>query len=156
MKSATRRRIARAIVAARAEVPIERTLQLAEIVATAARGRAERKHPATRTFQAIRIVINDELGQLRSTLAQSHQRAEAGPGALCVISFHSLEDRIVKAVHARAVVGAGTVSGPAGSCPEAYRPKLKAVGKPIEANGRRDRSQPCAREVHACASRSAL
>lgn len=89
------RRIARAIVRARAEAPIERTAQLAEIVKTAHPSWERHKHPATRSFQAIRIHINGELDALRTVLDQSLELLCEG-GRLCVISFHSLEDRLVK------------------------------------------------------------
>ncbi len=86
------RRVASAILRAR---PIHGTQQLAEIVAQAAGGRRRRIHPATRTFQALRIAVNDELGALRVALPQALELLQAG-GRLAVISFHSLEDRIVK------------------------------------------------------------
>ncbi|TFW10184.1 16S rRNA (cytosine(1402)-N(4))-methyltransferase RsmH [Oxalobacteraceae bacterium OM1] len=87
--------IAKAIVARRAVEPISRTRQLAEIVAHAVKTREKGKDPATRTFQAIRIYINQELEELEVVLAAALQ--ELGPqGRLAVISFHSLEDRIVK------------------------------------------------------------
>lgn len=89
------RRIARAIVRARQEAPIERTAQLAEIVKTAHPSWERHKHPATRTFQAIRIHINGELDALRMVLDQALELLR-GDGRLCVISFHSLEDRLVK------------------------------------------------------------
>lgn len=89
------RRIARAIVRARGEMPVVRTAQLAEIVKTAHPSWERHKHPATRTFQAIRIYINGELDALRSALEQSLELL-CGEGRLCVISFHSLEDRLVK------------------------------------------------------------
>lgn len=90
------RRIARAIVAARRGAPIERTARLAEVVAGAAGGvRPDRIHPATRTFQALRIYVNDELGQLEAGL-RAAERLLAPDGRLAVVSFHSLEDRIVK------------------------------------------------------------
>lgn len=89
------RRIARAIVSARAERPIETTRQLAEIVAQANPAWEKHKHPATRTFQAIRIYINHELEDIGSCLQQTIRVLAAG-GRLVVISFHSLEDRIVK------------------------------------------------------------
>ncbi len=91
------RRIARAIVAARERAPIVRTGQLAEIVLRATPGPARRQriHPATRTFQAIRIQINDELGELVRGLEAAERRLAPG-GRIAVISFHSLEDRIVK------------------------------------------------------------
>ena len=89
------RRIARAIVAARAEAPIATTTALAAIVASAVPTREPGKHPATRTFQAIRMHINRELEELAAVLPQAV--AVLGPGGrLVVISFHSLEDRLVK------------------------------------------------------------
>ena len=87
------RRIARAIVATR---PIHTTAQLAEVISKAVGGRrGARKHPATRSFQALRIYVNDELGALESVLPQALDLLHPG-GILAVISFHSLEDRIVK------------------------------------------------------------
>ncbi len=87
-------RIARAIVQAREKSPLTDTLQLAEVVAKANPSR-EKKHPATRTFQAIRIFINGELRQLEKCLQDSLHVLRVG-GRILVISFHSLEDRIVK------------------------------------------------------------
>jgi len=89
------KRIARAIVAARQIAPIVSTLQLAHIVSKANPAWEKHKHPATRAFQAIRIVINHELDDLASALAQTLTVLAPG-GRLVVISFHSLEDRIVK------------------------------------------------------------
>ncbi len=89
------KRIARAIVSARQETPITRTAQLAGIIADAHPAWPKNIHPATRSFQAIRIHINDELGQLQSVLQQALDVLAIG-GRLAVISFHSLEDRIVK------------------------------------------------------------
>lgn len=92
------RRIAQAIVGERQRAPIRRTAQLAQLVQSVLGrplGRAGRIHPATRTFMAIRIHINDELEQLRALLAAAARLLAAG-GRLVVISFHSLEDRLVK------------------------------------------------------------
>ena len=91
------RRIASAIVRRRAETPFTRTLDLAEVVERALGGRKGAKvHPATRTFQALRIAVNEELAELESGLAAA-ERILAEGGVLAVVTFHSLEDRIVKA-----------------------------------------------------------
>jgi len=87
-------RIARAIVAAREKAPITTTRRLAEVIEKAVPRRG-RLHPATRTFQALRIAVNDELGELEKGLASAFELL-AEEGRLLVISFHSLEDRIVK------------------------------------------------------------
>ncbi len=89
------RRIARRIVESRSETPLIRTAQLADLIASVPGPRSHKIHPATRSFQAIRIHINGELDALRSTLAASIDLLAPG-GRLAVISFHSLEDRIVK------------------------------------------------------------
>jgi 16S rRNA (cytosine1402-N4)-methyltransferase len=89
------RRIARAIVEKRAQSPIKTTRQLTELIEDAVPVREKHKHPATRTFQAIRIEINRELDELKAVLQQSARVLRQG-GRLVVISFHSLEDRIVK------------------------------------------------------------
>jgi len=89
------RRIAHRIIRDRAQQPIESTCQLAEIIAAAVPRREPGKHPATRSFQAIRIHVNRELEELSTGLQQA-ERLLAPGGRLAVISFHSLEDRIVK------------------------------------------------------------
>lgn len=91
------RRIAGFIVAARAKKPLERTAELAEIVTAAipARFRREGGHPARRTFQALRLAVNDELGALESVLPELPPLLKPG-GRVAIISFHSLEDRLVK------------------------------------------------------------
>lgn len=90
------RRIARAIVAARADAPIETTLQLAAIIARCLpRRRAGQSHPATRSFQALRIAVNAEFEALVQGL-EAAERALAPGGRLAVVTFHSLEDRVVK------------------------------------------------------------
>lgn len=89
------RPIARAIDRVRVDRPIRSTGELAAIVARAAPSKPGRIHPATRVFQAIRIVVNDEMGELRRGLIASEQMLRPG-GRLAVVSFHSLEDRMVK------------------------------------------------------------
>jgi len=89
------RAIARAIVAARAEAPITTTTALADIVARVVRGKPGDIHPATRTFQALRIFVNEELHELAEGLAAAERILKPG-GRLVVVSFHSLEDRMVK------------------------------------------------------------
>jgi 16S rRNA (cytosine1402-N4)-methyltransferase len=89
------RAVARAVVAARGDAPITTTRALADIVARVVHGRPGDIHPATRTFQALRLYVNDELGQLVQGLAAAERVLRPG-GRLVVVSFHSLEDRIVK------------------------------------------------------------
>jgi 16S rRNA (cytosine1402-N4)-methyltransferase len=89
------RAIARAIVNARIIAPVATTHELAQIVATIVRPRAGDIHPATRTFQALRIFLNDELGELVAALQAAERILKPG-GRLVAVSFHSLEDRIVK------------------------------------------------------------
>ena len=101
------RRIARRIVEARALEPITRTVQLAELIARAVPGPRQKIHPATRSFQAIRIFINGELDALNAALEASRTLLAVG-GRMAVISFHSLEDRIVKRFFREAGVRSGT------------------------------------------------
>jgi 16S rRNA (cytosine1402-N4)-methyltransferase len=89
------RAVARAIVAARKEAPIETTRALADIVAKVVRSKPGEIHPATRTFQGLRIFVNAELDELHLALAAAERVLKPG-GRLVVVSFHSLEDRIVK------------------------------------------------------------
>jgi 16S rRNA (cytosine1402-N4)-methyltransferase len=121
------RRIARAIVAARASGAIETTGRLAGVVAAAVPGREPGRHPATRTFQALRIHVNDELGELERALPQAVAALRPG-GRLVVISFHSLEDRIVKRF-----MRSGSREDPAFAglpqLPAAARPRLRLVGR---------------------------
>ena len=120
------RRIAATIVAARAEAPIERTSHLAAIVQRAVRTR-DGKHPATRTFQAIRMFINDELGQLRTALEAAYAVLAPG-GRLAVISFHSLEDRMVKQfIRSKSTVDPVFAGLPV--IPPAARPVMREVGR---------------------------
>ncbi len=101
------RGVARAIVAARKEAPIATTRALADIVARVVRGKPGEIHPATRTFQGLRIFVNEELDELQTALEAAERVLKPG-GRLAVVSFHSLEDRIVKnffAARARTIGG---------------------------------------------------
>jgi 16S rRNA (cytosine1402-N4)-methyltransferase len=116
------RRIAAAIARRRAERPFTRTLELAEFIEKALGGRRGAKvHPATRSFQALRIAVNEELSELEAGLVAAERTLKAG-GRLCVVTFHSLEDRIVKSFLA---VRAGRT--PAGS---RHAPPLAAGAPP--------------------------
>lgn len=137
-------RIARAIVARRQTAPIETTRDLAELIAASVPGREPGRHPATRTFQAIRMHINDELGELRAMLPQA-VRCLGAAGRLVIISFHSLEDRIVKRFmrdEARGDPYPTELPVTAGE----LNPRLRLVGKPVRpgqselASNRRARS----------------
>jgi 16S rRNA (cytosine1402-N4)-methyltransferase len=121
------RQIAAAIVRQRTVEPLTTTRQLAALVAAHAGRPTGRIHPATRAFQAIRIALNDELAALERGLAQSLGSLMAG-GRLVVISFHSLEDRIVKRFMAREARGDEAYAGLPNIPPHA-RPRLKLVGK---------------------------
>ncbi len=139
------RRIARAIVAARSAAPIERTGQLAQLVADAVPTREPGKHPATRTFQAIRMHVNGELGALEAALPQAVRLLAAG-GRLCVISFHSLEDRLVKRFMRREQAGDPVYAGlPA--IPAHARPRLRRVGPAIRAGVAEVERNPRARSA---------
>jgi len=89
------RRLARAIVAARKEAPVATTRALADIISRVVRSKPGEIHPATRTFQALRIFVNEELDELHLALSAAERMLKPG-GRLVVVSFHSLEDRIVK------------------------------------------------------------
>jgi 16S rRNA (cytosine1402-N4)-methyltransferase len=137
--------IARAIAAARADAPVDRTRQLAAIVAQAVRSRPRGdwgQDPATRTFQALRIFVNRELAELALTLPRIVPLLNPG-GRLAVISFHSLEDRIVKRFVAQA-------SQPFGGDPRLARLPIREdalPGAPLVPVGRAIR--PSAREIEA-------
>ena len=128
-------RIARAIVAARDVAPIESTVSLATLIESVVpRGKPKKgpkKHPATKTFQAIRIAINGEIEQLEAALAQSVRVLRRG-GKMCVISFHSLEDRLVKRFIRDNSREPEQYRGMP-SIPEEFRPRLRIVGKAIVA-----------------------
>jgi len=121
------RRVAQAIVARRREHPLASTGELAELVAGAVRSREPGKHPATRTFQALRMFINDELGQLERGLRGAVQVLAPG-GRLAVITFHSLEDRLVKRFMQReSQVDPALARLPV--LPPRARPRLKLIGR---------------------------
>ncbi|HEY1899181.1 MAG TPA: 16S rRNA (cytosine(1402)-N(4))-methyltransferase RsmH [Steroidobacteraceae bacterium] len=121
------RRVAQAIATSRERAPITRTSQLAELVARAVRTREPGKNPATRTFQALRMYINDELGQLQRGLAAAFAVLAPG-GRLAVISFHSLEDRTVKQFMARhSSVDPALARLPV--IPASAQPRMKLIGR---------------------------
>jgi 16S rRNA (cytosine1402-N4)-methyltransferase len=121
--------IARAIVAARSRGALRTTGQLAQVVGQAVRTREPGQDPATRTFQAVRIFINQELEELPLALAQAVAHLAAG-GRLVVISFHSLEDRLVKRFLRSHSQPAPVPRGLAVRESERAPPKLRAMGKP--------------------------
>jgi 16S rRNA (cytosine1402-N4)-methyltransferase len=125
-------RIARAIVAARAEQPLRTTRELADLVRAVVPARGQRKNPATRTFQAIRIFINQELEQLEAALHASLELLCPG-GRLCVISFHSLEDRRVKRFMRDASLEPEQYRG-LPEIPQEYRPRMRRIGKVVTAS----------------------
>ena len=125
------RRIARSIVETRHETPLQTTRQLAGLVAAAVPVREKNKHPATRSFQAIRIFINSELDEIAAVLDQVIE-VLAPQGRLAVISFHSLEDRIVKRFIRDEYRGEqAPLEFPLAGMD--YVPRLKPVGKAIRA-----------------------
>jgi 16S rRNA (cytosine1402-N4)-methyltransferase len=138
------RRIARTIVARRGEQPITRTAQLADLIASAVPRGDSKIHPATRSFQAIRIFINRELADLELGLDAAYARLKAG-GRLAVISFHSLEDRIVKrfiAGHAKAPAGNRRMP-----VAQPFTPTLRAVGDAQKADAAELAANPRARSA---------
>jgi 16S rRNA (cytosine1402-N4)-methyltransferase len=139
------RRIARAIVAARAAAPILTTRQLAEIVSGAVPKREPGKHPATRTFQALRIHVNRELEEVESALPQAVALL-APHGRLCVISFHSLEDRLVKRFMRREAQGDPVYAGLPNVPPHA-RPRLRLVGGAVMPGAEETARNPRARSA---------
>ena len=139
------RRVAQAIVAARDERPLMRTSDLAALVSRAVRTREPGKHPATRTFQALRMFINDELGQLDRGLSAAVDVLAPG-GRLAVISFHSLEDRAVKTFMRRqSQVDPAFLDLPA--LPPGAQPRLKLVGRKARPSDTEIASNPRARSA---------
>ena len=124
------KQIARAIVAARSSGPVDRTRQLAQIVAKAVPAREPSQDPATRTFQALRIHVNQELEELEIALPQCLEMLNRG-GRLVVISFHSLEDRIVKRyLRGQSQPDALPVRLPVRAA-DLPKPRMNLVGKPV-------------------------
>jgi 16S rRNA (cytosine1402-N4)-methyltransferase len=139
------RAVARAIVKARAEAPIVTTAALARLVGSVVRARPNDIHPATRTFQALRIFVNDELGELAGALSAS-ERILKPDGRLVVVSFHSLEDRIVKSfLIARGEARAGSRHLPEIASPEATFHTL--TKRPIVAGDEETARNPRARSA---------
>ncbi|MCI9288917.1 MAG: 16S rRNA (cytosine(1402)-N(4))-methyltransferase RsmH [Oscillospiraceae bacterium] len=140
--------IAAAIVRVRENAPIETTGQLAELIRSAMPAKAcrEKQHPAKRSFQAIRIAVNDELGELERLLECALEALNPG-GRLAIISFHSLEDRLVKTAYARWARGC--------TCPPDFpvcvcgkTPRVKLVGRrPITAGEEELKENPRARSA---------
>ena len=126
------RRIARAIKQTVAQRPIATTTELADVVAAAMPTREPGKHPATRTFQAIRIAVNDELGEVRTVLPEALAGLAPG-GRLVMISFHSLEDRLVKRFFREQAKG-DPYPPDLPVTEDMKKPMLKLVGKPLRAD----------------------
>jgi 16S rRNA (cytosine1402-N4)-methyltransferase len=124
------KQIAAAIVAARSRGPLASTQQLAQVVATAVRTREAGQDPATRTFQALRIHVNEELSQLSVVLPQAVDALRSG-GRLVVISFHSLEDRIVKRFMRDASQADKLPLDLPVRASELPQPRLRLAGKPV-------------------------
>lgn len=139
------RRIARAIVAARKEAPITTTRALADLVSRVVRSKPNDIHPATRTFQALRILVNEELDELHAGLAAAERMLKPG-GRLAVVSFHSLEDRIVK----NFIASRGEASSPSRHLPDvaAAAPRFRALTKrPVTAGDKELHANPRARSA---------
>jgi 16S rRNA (cytosine1402-N4)-methyltransferase len=132
------KQVAAAIVAARAREPIVRTQQLAELVAASVRTREAGQSPATRTFQALRLLVNRELEEVSLMLPQAVARLAPG-GRLAVVSFHSLEDRIVKRF-LRALARPDVPRELPLRASEMPQPLLRIIGRP---------QRPAAREIAA-------
>ncbi len=140
------KQVAAAIVAARSREPVVTTRQLAEIVGGAVRTREPGQHPATRTFQALRIFINQELEELEVTLPQAADLLEPG-GRLAVVSFHSLEDRIVKNFIRNRAAADPYPKGLPVRAADLPQPQLRAVGKAIKASAAEVERNPRARSA---------
>ncbi|MGB5597749.1 MAG: 16S rRNA (cytosine(1402)-N(4))-methyltransferase RsmH, partial [Thiothrix litoralis] len=126
------RQIAKEIVRTRVQSPLETTTQLAELIASVIRKREPGKNPATRSFQAIRIKVNQELDDVEACLQQTLESLAPG-GRLVVISFHSLEDRIVKHFF-RDVSSPPRLPKGLPVMPEFIQPPMRTIGKAIRAS----------------------
>jgi 16S rRNA (cytosine1402-N4)-methyltransferase len=139
------RRIAREIVAKRTQHPLTTTADLVNVVLAASPKKEKHKHPATRTFQAVRIHVNNELGELRTALTDIAARLNKG-GRLAVISFHSLEDRIVKRFFREMCRGDDLPAGLPVTA-DMLNVTMKLVGKPIKASETELQQNPRARSA---------
>ncbi len=139
------RRIARRIVAEREQTPLANTARLADLVAAAVPRREPGRHPATRTFQAIRIHVNDELGELEKGLEQVPALLGDG-GRLCVISFHSLEDRMVKRFMRRQSKVDPRYAG-LPDVPDWAQPMMRTLGRPVRPGADETQRNPRSRSA---------
>jgi 16S rRNA (cytosine1402-N4)-methyltransferase len=140
------KQIARAVIAARAIEPIHTTRQLVELVGKAVRTREAGQNPATRTFQAIRIYLNQELEELARVLPECVTQLKTG-GRLVVISFHSLEDRIVKHYLRDMAEGDRLPRGVPIRASEIPHGKLNLIGKAVRISGAELQANPRARSA---------
>jgi 16S rRNA (cytosine1402-N4)-methyltransferase len=140
------KQVAAAIVAARRVEPFRTTRQLAEVVGRAVRTREPGQHPATRTFQALRIHVNQELEELEVTLPQAADLLSPG-GRLAVVSFHSLEDRIVKNFIRDRATADKLPRGVPVRAKDLPTPQLAAVGKAVRPTEAEVRRNPRARSA---------
>lgn len=141
------KRMARAVVQRRGERPFERTADLAQVLTVANPAWEKGKNPATRAFQGLRIFINNELGDLEAGLEAALEALEVG-GRLVVISFHSLEDRIVKQFMRRHAKGeADTLPRDLPIIPERFVPRMNLLGKPQYASADEVKANPRSRSA---------
>ena len=139
--------MARAVVQRRVEQPFTRTADLAKVLTDANPAWEKGKNPATRAFQGIRIFVNNELGDLERGLEAALESLEVG-GRLVVISFHSLEDRIVKQFMKRQAKGeADKLPRDLPIIPKAFEPRLKLIGKPVYASDEELKANPRSRSA---------
>jgi 16S rRNA (cytosine1402-N4)-methyltransferase len=140
------RRIANAVVTQRTEIPLTTTKQFADLVAAAVPFKEKHKHPATRSFQAVRIAVNHELDEIKAVLEQAVHVLSSG-GRMVVISFHSLEDRIVKRFIRDESRGKYTASKLPMQAEELAAIRLRKCGKAIKAGADELAENPRARSA---------